>query len=191
MPTGYTCKVQTGEITKLEDYVLELTRGKDYMKIDTYHLDELNKAKLELDRFNNLSDEEILKEKNEYYINEKESNDKRLKKTLEDKANYLNMIDKVNKWNPDEEYSNLKQFALEQLNSSIEWDCDCLLKDIVDEKEELTIDEYKTIINKNLLWSIKYHSKEYAEEVENANKQHKYIDGLLKELEKIKKIDAR
>lgn len=85
MPTGYTCKVQDGEITELKDFLLQCARGfgamihmrddsmnKQYEPrvVSDYHLNALNNAKKEYEEFLTITDEEIQQKLDESYENE-------------------------------------------------------------------------------------------------------------------------
>lgn len=178
MPTGYTNKVQTGEMTKLEDFIMQFIRDKEFKEVSTYHLDKLNESQEEYCKFNKLSDDEIKKEIDEYYDMENECRRKYNKRTSNEKQNYLDMIDKLNKWHPGDEYMELKTYGLKQLEESIEWDC---ISIYTKELEKPSIKEYKENVNKGLLWDIEYHSRKYSEEVARVKKHNEYLRGLFEE----------
>ena len=88
MPTGYTSKVESGEITELKDYVLKCARNfgafahmrdkrlekePEMREVDSYYLNKLNEAKHKLENFKAKSREEFDKDMQEWLIRENES----------------------------------------------------------------------------------------------------------------------
>ena len=95
MPTGYTSFIENGKIDNGKDFLMLCARNfgatvtmRDNSLSDpipkqfepnSYYLDELNEAKANLEKINNMSDDEIQDEINEEYDNEQ----KRCKEKIE------------------------------------------------------------------------------------------------------------
>lgn len=196
MPTGYTAKVQDGKITEVKDYILGCARNfgalihmRDdnldteirHKKPDYYYLRTYNKSLEELEKFKKLTDEEIQKTLDEDYENALKNNEVQLKRMKDEKQRYLNMIEKVNNWEPPtEEHINLKTFALNQLQISLESDCSDRLMEYYSEKPiKPTVEEYKKVRLIHLEEEILYYKKNYEENIKTVNEVNKWIDDLI------------
>ena len=192
MPTGYTNKVSNGEITEAKDYILSVATGYGAMmglnidKLDkdgkhhkpsNYHLERLENAIKELEKFSLIKDEEFLIEIKENYIQSVESH----KKYIEEKAvienRYLKMLNKVKEWEvPTEEHQKLKESCMEQLENSIKWDCET---SHVRTPKMVEITKYKDVLYKQIVRDIGYHSKAYNDEMKRVEDCNKWINDLL------------
>lgn len=196
MPTGYTCKVEDGEITELKDYLLSCARGfgamihmrddsmdKQYEPkiVSDYHLNALNKAKKEYEEFLTITNEEIQQKLDESYENEIESKKEGLAKFKVQKQRYEDMLAKVETWQePTEQHKKLKEFAIEQLKSSIDWDCsDSSEKYYLEEPVKDTSEHYKTWKLNSLLADIKYHTEHYEKECKSVEESNKWVEDLV------------
>lgn len=192
MATGYTCNVQDGSVTELKDYMLNCARHfgalihmrEDdspeikYREASDYHLKALNKAHEKLEQLKKMTDEEIQNEIDNNYENAIKSMNELLNKRKEYKDRYLNMIDKVNEWEPPtDEHLGLKEFAIEQLQNSLSWDCDNTYIHRKIEKE--TVAEYRAEYFKHYSKEIEYHSNSYQEEIKRTEEANKWIRDLI------------
>ena len=205
MPTGYTAAVQDGTITEFRDYALRCARafgpcvmqrdddpsdppkeqGEDsyYQKMVDHQLEEIEALKhftdkeLEFYERNHLGEE--LK-RIEEIIKEKEL----------DKIRYESMLEKVRNYNPpSSEYENYKNFMIEQLESSIKWDCrnDYYSDELVKVKSTLNDIPNGEKIRENrlqlLLKDLEYCRNKLAEEKESVDKANQWIRQLYESLE--------
>lgn len=94
------------------------------------------------------------------------------------------MIDKVKEWiPPTEDHIKLKEFALEQLNSSLEFDCsDSSRNYYLQEPFKDTVEEYRVYKIKSYLKDLEYYSKSYRDELESVEKANKWIRDLIESL---------
>lgn len=199
MPTGYTCKVEDGEITELKDYLLSCARGfgamihmrddsmdKQYEPkvVSDYHINALNKAKKDYDEFLNITDEEIQKKLDESYENEIQSRKDGLARFKTHKQRYEDMLAKVETWKePTEQHKKFKEFAIEQLKSSINWDCsDSSEKYYLEIPKKDTVEEYNAWKLDSLLKDIEYHSEHYKEEYESVEESNKWVEDLIESI---------
>lgn len=196
MPTGYTSDVQDGKVTELKDYILRCSRNfgalihmRDcdfgceikHREISDYYLNRLDKVKKEFEEFRNLTDEEIQEQLDERYERSLKEQEKGLKRFEEGKQRYLCMLEKVNGWQPPtEEHINLKNFAIKQLEESLDFDYSDSLKEYyLQEPFKDTLQGYKQYKMKNYLKDIERYSREYKEEIEGVEKINKWIDDLI------------
>lgn len=141
MPTGYTASVQDGTITDVKDFAAACARAfgafmhqredsqDDCLQYPTaphegYYVEALEKTMRESEAWAKKSEEEKYAEWSDYY---NEMVRKRIKALAEDKvrrARYESMIAQVQAIDVPEELDNFKGFMLEQLESSIKFDCD-------------------------------------------------------------------
>jgi hypothetical protein len=196
MPTGYTTNVQEGKVVELKDYILDCSRNfgalihmRDdsnnteirYREVSDYHLKQLERAKNNYEEFKKLTDEEIQLKLDESYNQNLKDKKESLKRFEEGKQRYLDMLDKVKGWQPpSEEHINLKNFAIKQLEESLDFDYSDRTKEYyLQEPFKDTIEGYKQYKIKSYLKDIEYHSKGYREEIEGVEKVNKWIDDLI------------
>lgn len=199
MPTGYTYSVQNGEVTELKEFMLGCAKGfgafihmRDdgispdikYREVGEYYPRRLENTKREFEEFKLLSDEEIQKQLDESYERRIKEQKEGLKRFDEQKQRYLDMIDKVKEWiPPTEDHIKLKEFALEQLNSSLEFDCsDSSRNYYLQEPFKDTVEEYRVYKIKSYLKDLEYYSKSYRDELESVEKANKWIRDLIESL---------
>jgi hypothetical protein len=196
MPTGYTAElVQNGQ--SFEDFVTGCMRAFGacvHMRDDSfdekpkppersnYHTKALNDATKELKELKEIEDVEgwarpILDEKitsAENYLEERKVVLKRI----------IEMIDKVKKWTPPtSDHVNFKNFMLEQLETTLNYDGDVSyyeneiknLKNTTPEQlYEARIDQVK--------WSVKYHTEEKEKEDNRIDGAGEWINAVYKSL---------
>lgn len=199
MATGYTYSVQTGEITELKDYILSCAKSfgafihmRDdkispeikYKEIGEYYSRQLENTKNEFEAFKLLSDEAIQKQLDESYERRVQELKDGLKRFDEQKQRYLDMIKKVEKWiPPTEDHVKLKEFALEQLNGSLEFDCSDRSREYYLKKPfKDSIESYRAYKIKSYLKDLEYYSKCYRNELESVEKTNKWIKDLVESL---------
>lgn len=196
MSTGYTCKVETGEIKELKDYLLLCARGFGamiHMRDDSldktiqpmeasdYHLKALNRAKEEYDKFLKTTDEDIQKIIDENYERNLKDKQEGLIKFDEQNKNYLSMLEKVKEWEiPTNEHKKLKEFAIEQLEMSIGSDSFREYYTQITQKD--TVEGYKSWKLNDLLKDIERHSREYREECKRVSECNKWVTDLVNSL---------
>lgn len=139
MPTGYTYKVSEDKDYMFEDFIWDCARAFGalmHMRDDnqdakivmpeqtSYYQDSVEQHTKELARLKKLSMADAKKE----MIAEFDAQYKRAKEGIEagnaTRQRYEKMLSKVSAWRPPtSEHEDLKRFMLEQLNSSIQFDC--------------------------------------------------------------------
>ena len=187
MPTGYTHKVQNGEVTDFADFAIECARGMGALVMlrdqsdgepipdvlpssGGYHVDAMRHAKVRLKELDLMTPADIAHAA-------AEANDKALKKHTErrerrsaERARYEAMIAKVESWQPPSpDHVEFKTFMMDQLQTSLEFDTGGDLEEWDKAPTRLTPDAW--------------HAAEVA-------KAHKDIAYHVEELEKARVRDA-
>jgi hypothetical protein len=191
MPTGYTWSIKEGKVTSLKQFAMECARAfgacaelRDDMtalipeefKPSDYHSKELAKARRDLTKAKAMTLEEAEAQSMRDYQHGLEEDRKYKEDKVETKKSYQAMIAQVKEWKPPtKEHVGLKEFMLQQLNDSIEHDCIHYPRE---KREKLSALRYRAQQIVDAEEDIKYHEKEYAEEVERCRKRTQWIRDL-------------
>lgn len=193
MPTGYTAAIKDGITFK--EFALNCARNfgacismrdepsgtpiPDKFIPNDYHL---NKKKELQEEYSLLSLED-----NGFWLKKVISDttkkeDQRIKwnnEKLELKNKYLIMLNQVNDWvPPSSDHIHMKEFMVQQIEESIEWDCDVTYYSEPTKLPDAL--EYKNQTLRELEKDIAYHSKQHEEEVERVAQRNNWIK-LLRE----------
>lgn len=142
MPTGYTAPICEGEEMTFEQFALRCARNfgafvsmreepmdapiPDEFKVDAYYQKCYDEAKAAYENFmqNPPTDEELEEAYAKYVQTETDRAKKANEKAAFIRQRYEAMLAKVRKWEPPTpEHVNLKDFMIEQLTESIDFDC--------------------------------------------------------------------
>jgi hypothetical protein len=142
MPTGYTADLYDGKEVSLRDFILRcsramgaavLLRDSDMDVVPTpenvsggggYAERRLVEAKQELERWKNLKGPELLASTEAFNLKQRESREKAEAETVMRREAYEGMIVQVEAWEPPTpDHVGFKDFMLEQLRNSLEFDC--------------------------------------------------------------------
>jgi len=194
MPTGYTAYIEDGEITKGKDFLLKCARAfgacidmrDDSLSVDipaelkpsTYHKEALERAYLELEKYKTMTLEEAQNILDEDYINNQKSCRESIIKNSQIQERYSKVRKEIEDWTPPtSEHYNLKKFALEQIDISMNHNMeDYYKKELV--KPKKTAEEYITTMIEGAADNIKYHLKNWNEEVKRTDERNKWINDL-------------
>lgn len=120
------CARQFGALIDMRDEPLDAPIPERF-EVDEYYRKNYERAKADYENFiaNPPTDEELEKKYNDYVAEEtekaKRENEKR--RILRERYNVMRV--KVSKWiPPTPEHENLKSFMIQQLEDSLDWDCD-------------------------------------------------------------------
>lgn len=196
MPTGYTAAIKDGITFK--EFALNCARNfgacismrdepngtpiPDKFIQNDYHL---NKKKELQEEYSLLSLED-----NGFWLKKVISDttkkeDQRIKwnnEKLELKNKYLIMLNQVNDWvQPSSDHIHMKEFMVQQIEESIEWDCDVTYYSEPTKLPDAL--EYKNKILRELEKDIAYHSKQHEEEVERVSQRNKWVKLLRESLD--------
>jgi hypothetical protein len=141
MPTGYTASVCDGEVTNFRTFALQCSRAfgavmhqrddpqdalpQEQPEEDSYYSKALTKAKAELRRLQELTPNEYVPAYNKYYLDAIKSARESREKAKLVKDRLRSMLEATHKWEPPtEDHQGLKEFMLEQIMHTIdfEWD---------------------------------------------------------------------
>lgn len=195
MPSGYTEKLYNGE-QSFTDFVLRAARGmgaaihqrddgEGYITHRTasdYHTEALEKANTEMIELDNRSHEEWVEawrtKKQEIADYEREYIEKR--KAMQDR--YLSMLGEVALWQPPtEEHEGLKQFMIDQLKQSLDFDTYYGRESrpaYHDDTADGDVDDYMDRVYAQLERNIQYHLSEQVKEEERVRSQNEWVDQL-------------
>ena len=196
MPTGYTHKVQTGEITTLRDFAMTCARAfgftitmrdepsdapiPDEFTPSQYHAEQLAKYQEQRHEIVALTEEQIAARIADVTRKTLKENVERIDKHFAAKANYDAMLAQVLKWKPPVELADMREFMIKQLQESIRFDC---RHDPYQERLPVSDPkEYRESLLRELDDSIAYHKKEYAQEVARTNDRNRYLRMLRESL---------
>jgi hypothetical protein len=203
MPTGYTsqiaddisfrkfalsCARNFGAAIALRDENSEVLPDPENVKFNggNYHENEFSQAIANKEKLLSLSQDELEKQYQDWrektIIKAKNS----IKERQELRAKYERMLSHVKNWfPPTKEHDNMKNFMIEQITSSIEWDCD-------EEFHLKSIREAENSHRASYFWdkieeldrSIKYHSERSGEDGNKDNQRSQWIKDLIDSLPK-------
>lgn len=192
MPTGYTAAVQDGSITELPEFAMQCARAfgalvtmrdepsdaqiPDEFKPSDYHQKALDAAKAELATLNAMTPIECDIAAEVSFSEQYASSEKRQAKRLEQRARYTDMRTKAEAWAPPTpDHAQLREFMLDQLDSSIKLDCG----DYEEARPVLqTGSEWHFMRTAQVLRDIEYHDKEHASEVTRAKTRTNWVRAL-------------
>lgn len=196
MPSGLTSKIYEGKPITMEEYILKCARqfggfmhmrDEDYnapfipRKVDLAYFDNnIARAKEQLEHYKSLTVEEVEQEVEEDYKFALDRHHDRVNKSLEILKRYDSMLEKVIAWEPPTaEHLNLKDFAIKQIQESIEWDCDIV-------KMSYPVKESADVWLKNSIdgaqRTLDHYIKRKEEEIKNVESANKWVYDLLESL---------
>jgi hypothetical protein len=195
MPTGYTADVIEKDIS-FREFALKCMRAfgalvsfrdDDSNKIitevpmDAYREDSLNKAKVELATFEEMSHEEAKAEARTAILDEGVRSTKAHKDALKENFRLLKMREQVKAWNPPTpEHTRYKEFMLDQLTMSLH-DMKyykVVEPDLSDESIEMWIQKR----NDYLKYNVGYSSKNLTEAIERNKEANAWIKSIVDSL---------
>ena len=192
MPTGYTSDVQDGTITEFRVFAMKCARAMgatvtmrdephsaeipEVFIPSAYYAEKIESIQAEIDRQVALTDEEREAEYKAECKRIAESEMFRRGERSLYRERYEAMLEKVRSWNiPSPEHAGLKEFMVEQLTSSIEWDC----KNYPSEPPKK---ETKSEALSRLLEDLNRAKKDYAEDIERVASRNKWLRELRESL---------
>lgn len=199
MPTRYTSDIYNGKELTGKEFIMKCARAfgalvemrddsldapiPEEFKPSDYHLKSLEESKSQLAKIQNIDMEEIqslidkeYEEKIKYYENTLLENKKM-------KSRYLNTLSQVLEWQPPTpDHRSLKEFAVEQLKSSINFDCEGFGRSSL-QIEKPTVQQYIQSKIDSCKRNINYHFEEYQKEVDRVSQRNKWIKELRESFE--------
>ena len=197
MPTGYTQKIENG--IEFNEFVLSCARAfgalismrdepsdapiPEKFEPSDYHSKALVEAQKELKKYKTMSLEraEILSEGN--YKKELKYYAKQNRKDAKLKKKYEAMLTKVKKWTPPtKDHEELKNFMIQQIESSINWDCH-------ERKmpKKYSAKRWLSDAKKHAKRDVAYHTKGNEEEIKRCADRTNWVKSLVECLKTKKK----
>lgn len=191
MPSGYTSDIYEGKNVSAQEFVLKCARafGATVMMRDesldkeiplfeasTYHLDQIEKSKNDLEKYSQMSIKETEEILIESYNKQLEQNQISRKEYNELEDRYMKVLKEVEKWTPPtKDHVKLKEYALDQLKQSISHDCN---QSFIRDPEKMEAREWLDFKIGRLKDDIAYHQKNWEQEVQRANERNQWVIAL-------------
>jgi hypothetical protein len=194
MPTGYTNELYKGE-QSFRDFVLTCARAfgaaihmRDEaleptlrpQEIEPYYAERLEASKRRLEELNALTPEQALARSNAEFEEEIASSNKYAAELAGQNARYMAMLQKVMYWEPPTaDHRELKNFMIDQLKKSVEWDCRSTSPS---ERSKKSGTEWLRGAKDRASQDVEYYQSAIKKEVERVEKANQWIAELLKAL---------
>lgn len=195
MPTGYTASVLDGTITDLEPFAMQLARGMGALVMmrdhpsdapipekfepSDYHAKRLEEARAERDRLYAMSEDECADAASLEAAEYDECVEERRIEHAAQRARYAAMIAKVEAWRGAPE--GIKEFALEQLRTGMEFDCREPFTWYEDRPSE-DGSAWRAGKLEKAARDIEYHSAEHGKEMARTESRNAWLAQLRKSL---------
>lgn len=213
MPTGYTQQIIDGKVKTPKEFLHLCLRNfgicvsmrdmsldsqgdyaeyikKFYQDSIGYHDKALENAKAEYERVNNLSDDDFYEMYVKNFSDNREYYQKRADEVKKQNSKFQSFYDVIKRWDCSEEFSNIKKFALDQIDISKEdedYYVDELSKKMLTKEEFISSgkSKYKEDLLKQAEWDIDYHQKQLDNITKNMNNALTFYERFRKEIEKL------
>ena len=202
MPTGYTDLLyneETGKKATLKDFVLRCAHGflgEMYDRsLDTpielelppdggYHTERLAEAYKDKTEFESLTKVQVERRANADYRKERKDLFETIKRRDALRKRYEGMLAKVREWEPPtEEHEGLKNYMVEQLEGSIEHDCDVsYFQERLEELVMPTPEQFKQRKLDRFDSDIKYYEEQVIKEIERTRQRNAWVKALFESL---------
>ena len=213
MPTGYTQQIIDGAVKTPKEFLHLCLRNfgicvsmrdeslklqgdyteyikKFYQDSTGYHAKALENAKKEYARISNLSDDDLYEMYVKRFSDDRDYYQKRTDEIKTQNAKYQSFYDAIKDWDCSEEFSNIKKFALNQIDISKEDEDyyeDKLSKEMLTKEEFISNgkSKYKEDLLKGAEWDINYHQERLDAITKNMNNALAFYERFKKEIEKL------
>jgi hypothetical protein len=189
MPSGYTADISKG--ISFKQFALICARAFG-ISINTknntpipeeiepydYHLQELKEAERNLAKFKSNSEKTHRINYQKFVEVENERYKEIVKERKDLEAKYRAVLNEAQNWQtPTPDHDNFKEFMIEQIENSIDWDCKIPEKNTIP-----TFEEWKKDRLESLEWDVDYHRRGWDEEQQKAKKVAEWTKALIKSL---------
>ena len=214
MPTGYTQQIIDGKVKTPKEFLHLCLRNfgicismrdepfdesqedyteylkKHYQDTIGYYTKALENAKAEYEKVINLSDDDLYEMYVKKFTDDKDYYQKRTDEAKKQNAKYQSFYDAIENWDCSEEFSNIKKFALDQIDISKDVEDfykDELTKKMLTKKEFISVGKYE--YKKNLLKTaeedVNYNQERLDSITKNMNDALAFYERFKKEIEKL------
>lgn len=204
MPTGYTAGIISGETNTFHDFAKQCMRAfgatihmrdesmdKEYepRTPSDYHINEIEKLKKRLEIANTYSDENLIALKKAELEKDLEYHNKRIPEIKESKLKLEAFLENsVNYIPPTSEHEGIKDFMIDQIKKTIDFDCstkyhDGRLSEISTELSNLNANIIRFEMIKNIQKDIDYNVEKHNAEVKRCADSNKLVEAFLSSLQ--------
>lgn len=203
MPTGYTAGILDGNVTTFPQFAKKCMRAFGatiHMRDDDmdaqyqerepsdYYTKEISKAKKYLKDAQILSDEAILANKKNELEESKKYHIDKIKKAKIDTKKLNEILIEIKNWQPPtSEHQEIKDFMIDQIIQTIDFDCDTKyhdkkLAEIEVELFTLNAKSTRETMIAKAKKDLEYYTKEYNSELERCTKSNKWVSDFINSL---------
>jgi hypothetical protein len=206
MPTGYTAGILDGEIKTFPQFAKNCMRAfgatihmrdepleKEYEPRvpSDYYSKNVSEKKTQISEYKTLSDKEIIAKEKQRLEEGKNYHLKSIKTTKANKKRLVKILKEAREFiPPTAEHNEFKKFMIEQLESTIDFDCSTKYHD------EALIEIEKTLANMNaarlrkmvieeMEKSLSYYIEEEAKEIKRCNDSNKWVNQVFESLKNV------
>lgn len=206
MPTGLTSDIYEGKDMSLRKFALKcathFTGGYQaseggskplplyeppVIPLNSYYVENLEKAKEELKYWLEVKNNTELSRKlyDDYVMkHEAAKADYNQKINVEMRGRYLKMLGKVEAWEVDMEYQNIKDFMLGQIKESMEHDCPENVENPYDYELPSSIEDWLKLNIEESESDIEYYTEKMEKEIKNNKELNDYLKGFYEQINK-------
>lgn len=197
MPNGYTSTLASGE-QSVADYIKHCGRGMGFMvmmrddpwdaelpekwEASERHDKRIAELQERKDFLNSLSEQSLIKACTDFYAEEEASRARMIEQNQAQRERYEAMLESVREWKPAHPVMwSTREFAIEQLEKSIDWDCNYTPKPI----DHLDPQEWQQAEFDEVMRKLQYHHEERAKERSRTDERNAILAVFKEELAKL------
>lgn len=199
MPSGYTEGILSGTINDLNDFIWMCARGfgafitqKDNIdeppilkeKPNPYYKNKIKQLLNEQQKYNEYTDNDWQNEYLKYIEDQLKDIDDNIKEKIESKEKYENILNQVKEWiPPNENFHKLKSFMINQIEESIDFDCNTSFwQERKNKISNLKLEQYKRNVLNDINESLISNKKYYDEEVQRVKERNQWKQQLIESI---------
>lgn len=204
MPTGYTSAVIDGSVTSFKGFAILCMRAfgatihmrdesldvpYEPREVSTYHLDAVKRAKADLVKLPKITDAQLIAQATRSIKSSIAYNKRGIAKAKKTGVKLNKMLTAINKWTPPtSEHDEFKKFMVNQIEMTLKQDADTeyytnsLKRYEKQLKRGVNVRKLRAERKSTIKRDIKYHTDEYAKEVERVNGSNTWVTDLIKSI---------
>lgn len=199
MPSGYTEGILSGTINDLNDFIWMCARGfgafitqKDNIdeppilkeKPNPYYKNKIKQLLNEQQKYNEYTDNDWQSTYLKYIEDQLKDIDDNIKEKIESKEKYENILNQVKEWiPPNENFHKLKSFMINQIEESIDFDCDTSFwQERKNKISNLKLEQYKRNVLNDINESLISNKEYYDEEVQRVKERNQWKQQLIESI---------
>ncbi len=196
MPTGYTHDIEKEDFT-FEEFTLGCAKAfgacismrdlpsnttiPDEFKVEPYYQDKILETQKQIEKHLNLTLEEWGDLCDKDFEQKESRRVESLNKNIKLLDNYNKMLAKTKEWQPpSEEHLSLKEFMINQIEESIDFDCDVKYYNKPNVKVSVDVFKSETIVK--LYKDLEYYTKNNEEEIKRVSQRNLWVKQLRESL---------